>query len=71
MQLTGRPLKFKDMVEVKFTLLDKSDADNDGQKLIAKEERYKVKMRRSCCIDIGRGNSNYIITRSESSLQIV
>ena len=31
------------MIEVKFTLLDKADADNDGQKLIAKEERYKVK----------------------------
>ena len=31
------------MIEVKFTLLDKSDADNDGQKLIAKEERYKVR----------------------------
>ena len=39
----GKPLKFKDMIEVKFTLLDKADADNDGQKLIAKEERYKVK----------------------------
>ena len=38
----GKPLKFKDMIEVKFTLLDKADADNDGQKLIAKEERYKV-----------------------------
>ena len=30
------------MIEVKFTLLDKADAANDGQKLIAKEERYKV-----------------------------
>ena len=30
------------MIEVKFTLLDKADAQNDGQKLIAKEERYKV-----------------------------
>ena len=30
------------MIEVKFTLLDKADANNDGQKLIAKEERYKV-----------------------------
>ena len=30
------------MIEIKFTLLDKADADNDGQKLIAKEERYKV-----------------------------
>lgn len=39
--MSGKPLKFKHMVEVKFTLLDKSDADNDGQKLIAKEERYK------------------------------
>merc|ERR1719219_3080513 len=29
------------MIEIKFTLLDKADADNDGQKLIAKEERYK------------------------------
>jgi len=39
--MSGKPLKFKDMIEVKFTLLDKADADNDGQKLIAKEERYK------------------------------
>jgi len=30
------------MIEIKFTLLDKADADNDGQKPIAKEERYKV-----------------------------
>ena len=40
--IAGKPLKFKDMIEVKFTLLDKADAQNDGQKLIAKEERYKV-----------------------------
>jgi len=39
--MSGKPLKFKDMIEVKFTLLDKADAQNDGQKLIAKEERYK------------------------------
>lgn len=39
--MSGKTLKFKDMIEVKFTLLDKADADNDGQKLIAKEERYK------------------------------
>ena len=39
--MSGKPIKFKDMIEVKFTLLDKSDAKNDGQKLIAKEERYK------------------------------
>ena len=43
-KIIGKTLKFKDMIEVKFTLLDKADADNDGQKLIAKEERYKVRL---------------------------
>ena len=42
LEILGKPLRFKDMIEIKFTLLDKADADNDGQKLIAKEERYKV-----------------------------
>ena len=45
----GKPLKFKDMIEVKFTLLDKADEDKDVTKLIAKEERYKVKLK---CIEV-------------------
>lgn len=39
--MSGKTLKFKDMIEVKFTCLDKADEDNDVQKLIAKVERYK------------------------------